>query len=199
MIILHMIILYTVYTCLIAEYFYILGRDESFGSGEVGMTHAVVENIRDKGHGTMCTWTIFTPLLSCLLTCVNVVLEPVARTLRTNRHGIQPSLKEPIKKGERKATGVDESMMANKWMDKRPDTVLTTIHNDDVATVERCRRAPGGREELEKPVAVIDYNKYMAAVDMADQLLSYYGFAHLSPTTVLLTSTADYGSHMRNL
>ena len=51
------------------------------------------------------------------------------------------------------------SMIANKWMNKRPVTILTIIHKDDVAKVERrCRRAPGGRKEVEKPVAVIDYN-----------------------------------------
>ena len=69
-------------------------------------------------------------------------------------------------------------MTAIKWMDKRPVIVLTTIHNDDVASVERrCRKAPGGREEVEKPVAIFQY-KYMGGVDMADQLLSYYSFAH---------------------
>ena len=175
-----MIILYTVYTCLNAEYFYISGRDESFGSGEVGMTHAVVmmlvEDIRNKGHHVYMDNFYTSPALFAELRQCGF---GACGTLRTNRRGIPPSLKEPIKKGEIKATEVNESMMAIKWMDKRPVTVVTTIHNDDVSTVERrCRRAPGGREEVEKPVAVIDYNKYMAGFDMADQLLPYYGFAH---------------------
>ena len=31
---------------------------------------------------------------------------------------------------------------------------------------------------MEKPEAIIEYNKYMGGVDHADQLLSYYGFPH---------------------
>ena len=31
---------------------------------------------------------------------------------------------------------------------------------------------------MEEPVTVIDYNMYMGGGDMADQLISYYGFAH---------------------
>ena len=144
------------------------------------MTHAVVmklvENLKDKGHHVyMDNFYTSSALFADLRKCGFGACD----TLRSNRRGIPPSLKEPVEKGEKRAIAVDDSMTAIKWMDKRPVIVLTTIHNDDVASVERrCRKAPGGREEVEKPVAIIQYNKYMGGVDMADQLLSYYSFAH---------------------
>ena len=58
--------------------------------------------------------------------------------------------------------------------------MLTTIHNDDVVAVQRRSRfAPSGRKEVEKPLAISEYSKYMGGVDRGDQLLSYYGLAFL--------------------
>ena len=69
--------------------------------------------------------------------------------------------------------------MALRWMDKRQVTMLSTIHDDSMVTkMRRSRRAPGGREELRKPAAIDEYNKYMGGVDKGDQLLSYYGLTH---------------------
>ena len=62
--------------------------------------------------------------------------------------------------------------------DKREVTVLTTIHQAGFVGVERRNNAPGGRENVEQPIAIVEYNHYMGGVDRGDQLLSYYGFAH---------------------
>ena len=35
---------------------------------------------------------------------------------------------------------------------------------------------------MEKPEAVVEYNRYMGGVDKGDQLLSYYGFPHRTVT-----------------
>ena len=84
---------------------------------------------------------------------------------------------ESVRKGETKAIQLDNSMLAIKWMDKRAVTALTTIHEDAAVAVERhSRRAPGGRETVMKPQAIVEYN--MGSMDHADQLLSYYGFGH---------------------
>ena len=57
--------------------------------------------------------------------------------------------------------------------------MLSTIHNDGIISKrQRTRHAVGGREEIEKPVMIEQYNTYMGGVDKADQLLSYYGFNH---------------------
>ena len=63
--------------------------------------------------------------------------------------------------------------------DKRVISLLSTVHGDLAVEVERrSRHAPSGREMVEKPEAVVEYNKYMSGVDHGDQLLSYYGFPH---------------------
>ena len=65
-------------------------------------------------------------------------------------------------------------------MDKRVVTALTTIHSDITIEVERQSRCAtgGGQERVQKPQAIVEYNKYMGGVHQADQLMSYYGFGH---------------------
>ena len=100
-------------------------------------------------------------------------------TVRLNRRGLPAAVKENVRKGETKAIQMDATMLLIKWMDKRAVTALTTIHPDrEVAVERRSRRAVGGRETVMKPHTIVEYNKYMGGVDVADQLLSYYGFGH---------------------
>lgn len=100
-------------------------------------------------------------------------------TLRLNRRGVPPEVKKSLKKGEKRAIPLDESMNVVQWHDKRLVSLLSTIHGDDTVSVERrSRHAVGGHEVVEKPEAITEYNKYMGGVDRGDQLLSYYGFPH---------------------
>ena len=102
-------------------------------------------------------------------------------TLRLNRRGIpsEAKLVKVLKKGEMRAITVDESMNVVQWHDKRIVSLLSTLHSDTPVPIERrSRHAEGGREVVEKPEAITEYNKYMGGVDRGDQLLSYYGFPH---------------------
>ena len=64
-------------------------------------------------------------------------------------------------------------------MDKRPITVLTTFHEADVVPrTRRTKHSSTGQEVVHKPVAIVDYNRFMGGVDKSDQLLSYYMFHH---------------------
>lgn len=84
-----------------------------------------------------------------------------------------------LNKGEVVSCEIEEGMLALKWKDKRNVTMLSTIHDTSmVAKRRRSRLAPGGVEEVQKPAMIEKYNMYMGGVDKADQLLSYYGFAH---------------------
>ena len=66
-----------------------------------------------------------------------------------------------------------------KWMDKRPVTVLTTMHEARlVPQTRRTRHSASGQEVVNKPIAIVDYNKFMGGVDKSDQLLSCYTFHH---------------------
>ena len=60
--------------------------------------------------------------------------------------------------------------MALKWKDKRDVSVLTTKHSDEMQPVSR----KGGLEFVNKPMCVIEYNKYMGGVDLKDQLLETF-------------------------
>ena len=144
------------------------------------MTHAVVTKlvnpIRQQGHHVYTDNFYTSPQLFSDLREEGF---GACGTLRLNRRGLPPAIHEGVRKGERKAIRLDSSMLAIKWRDKRVVTVLTTIHGNEVVTVERRNRhAVGGVEAVEKPLAVSEYNKYMGGVDTADQLLSYYGYSH---------------------
>lgn len=100
-------------------------------------------------------------------------------TLRVNRRGVPPEAKSGLKKGEKRVVSVDDNMAIVQWHDKRTISILSTLHSDTPIQMERrSRSASGGREMVEKPEAVVEYNKYMGGVDHGDQLLSYYGFPH---------------------
>ena len=100
-------------------------------------------------------------------------------TVRVNRRGLPAAMKATLAKGDTTSALIDETMMALKWMDKRPVCMLSTIHDDAMTTkVRRTRRVEGGQEEIKKPVVVEEYNRFMGGVDKSDQLLSYYGFSH---------------------
>ena len=156
------------------------GKDDSLGSENVGVTHAVVmklvDPIKDRGHHVYMDNFYTSPQVFADLRANGF---GACGTLRLNRRGLPPAIHQKVRKGEKATIRLDTSMLAIKWMDKRPVTVLTTIHDDSVITVERrSRHAVGGVEEVEKPVAIAQYTKYMGGVDTADQLLSYYGFSH---------------------
>ena len=99
-------------------------------------------------------------------------------TLRLNRRGVPPEVKASMQKGERRTVAVNDQMVVVQWRDKRIVSILSTLHSYAPVEIERrSRHAPGGREVIEKPEAVVEY-KFMGGVDRGDQLLSYYGFPH---------------------
>ena len=100
-------------------------------------------------------------------------------TVRLNRKGIPDDFqrRKLTTKGEcysykkEKVTGI-------KWLDKRVVSLLTTIHDASLVSVERWGKK--GKETVLKPSAIVEYNKYMGGVDVSDQLITYYGFPHFS-------------------
>ena len=99
-------------------------------------------------------------------------------TLRLNRQGVPSEAKVTLQKGQSRAVAVADDLSVVQWHDKRIVSILSTVHSDAPVRVERrSRQVASGREEVEKPEAVVEY-KYMGGVDRGDQLLSYYGFPH---------------------
>ena len=156
-----------------------IGKDDTLAS-DMGMTAGVVlhlvEPIRGLGHHLYTDNYYTSPALYAELRRHGF---EACGTLRLNRRGVPPEAKATLRKGERRAVVVDDYTAVIQWHDKRTVSILSTVHTDTPVQVERrSRHAPGGREEVEKPEAVVEYNKYMGGVDRGDQLLSYYGFPH---------------------
>lgn len=161
------------HTCIIS------GKDVSLDS-ELGATAGVVlrllEPIGGRGHHLYTDNLYTSPRLFSEL---RVLGFEACGTLRLTRCGVPAEAKTPMQKGQRRAIVVDEKMAVVQWRDKRIVSLLSTMHYDTTVQVERrSRHAPNGREVVEKPEAVVDYNKFMGGVDRGDQLLSYYGFPH---------------------
>ncbi|GBN08848.1 PiggyBac transposable element-derived protein 4 [Araneus ventricosus] len=64
-----------------------------------------------------------------------------------------------------------------KYMDKKPISILSTVHNTVIVEQDKKRKKTHGKSERivsKKPQAIIDYNLTMGGVDKANQYLSYY-------------------------
>ena len=133
----------------------------------------------------MSTRTITIQTLPSTPTWLTMALVDGCGTVRINCHGLPPDIKVMLTKGEMVSSPADDGMLALKWMDKRPAHMLTTIHDDSLITKQRCTRlVPGGREDIRKPHAIEEYNRYMGGVEKSDQLMSYYGFGHRTPSVL---------------
>ena len=133
-----------------------IGKDESLDTSTVGMTHAVVvkllEGLEGRGHHIYTDNFYTSPALFGDLRRLGF---GVCGTVRVNRRGVPPEMKAPLKKEKTTSTLIDSSMMALKWMDKRPVVMLSTIHDNSFVTKKRrSRTAPDGQEHILKPVVV---------------------------------------------
>ncbi|PNF34265.1 hypothetical protein B7P43_G16895 [Cryptotermes secundus] len=90
-------------------------------------------------------------------------------TVKIMRKGMPIDLKKKLKKGEVVSAKCGK-LVALKWKDKRDVSVLTTKHSDEMQPVSQ----KGGLEFVNKPICVIEYNKYMGGVDLKDQLLETF-------------------------
>ena len=157
-----------------------LGKDATLEKYEgCGITQAtvlsLVEHLHHKGHHLYMDNLYTSPALFSTLKSSGI---GACGTHRTNRKGVPSDIKSAkLGKGGVVTANGDEEMLFLKWKDKREVAMLTTIHDDSCITVERRSRAvPGGTEEVSKPYAIDQYNKFMGGVDKQDQFLSYYGF-----------------------
>lgn len=61
-------------------------------------------------------------------------------------------------------------MLAVKWKDRREVVVLTSMHEDKMVTLDKVHFQT--KQPIQKPAAVVDYNKNMGAIDRSDMMLS---------------------------
>ena len=92
-------------------------------------------------------------------------------TLRTNKKHVPQTMKAAKPpQGELFVTH-NEPLMLMKYHNKRQVSLCSTLHRGVMKETERLDRETD--EPTQKPDAIIDYNKYMGAVDLSDQLLQY--------------------------
>ena len=100
-------------------------------------------------------------------------------TLRLNR-GSSKNLQEQVKymKTDEIRFQRRNDVFIIVWRDKKPVKMITTLHNAEVVPVEKGRKVNKKYQKVivNKPKAVMDYNKYMSGVDHLDQMIKYYKF-----------------------
>lgn len=90
-------------------------------------------------------------------------------TLRKNRKGAPLDVvNAKLKAGEIKSKYLN-NIMIGKWRDKRDVIFISTEFKNQLVQVKNRRGV-----EREKPVPIIQYNKFMGGIDLRDQLMSYY-------------------------
>ena len=98
-------------------------------------------------------------------------------TWRSN-FGVPPSLKTAtLKERGDMAWRTDESgLLGYAWLDSGKCYMLSSIHTNPqaVGTVLRRERGQSGRTAIKAPMAAVDYNNFMAAVDKCDQMRGTY-------------------------
>jgi len=90
-------------------------------------------------------------------------------TVRSNRKQMPTDL-QAKGRGSVDFRSTDSGMLALQWLDKRPVTMLSTVHTSEMVAL------PPNRQGIQriKPKVVTDYNNGMKGVDFSDQLLGSY-------------------------
>jgi hypothetical protein len=167
--------------------FIIIGKNEFLDTSEKSVTHAtvmkLVEGLEGRGHNIYMDNYYSSPDLfldlydngfgACGTVAVN--RRGMPREWKNSQKGKQQSMKQ----GDIRFKNLNGPLNALQWKDKRTVTMLSTLHDSQVNQVSRRSRfAPGGREDVDKPRMICDYNMKMGGVDKGDQLLPYYSFVH---------------------
>ncbi|XP_022163985.1 piggyBac transposable element-derived protein 4-like, partial [Myzus persicae] len=95
-------------------------------------------------------------------------------TLRANRkNNPQEVIKKHLNKGEMIQRFTQEGTCIMKWRDRRDVLVISTEY--DGTLVEEINKKGN---QITKPKAILQYNKFMGGIDHSDQMLSYYSCEH---------------------
>ncbi|KAG5863118.1 hypothetical protein JTB14_014938 [Gonioctena quinquepunctata] len=90
-------------------------------------------------------------------------------TLRLDRKNVPIDVKNAkLAKGNTIARYA-EGIIIGKWRDKRDVSYISTEFENNMIEIETRRK-----EKVNKPLPMVQYNKYMSGIDRQDQMLSYY-------------------------
>ncbi|XP_023217915.1 piggyBac transposable element-derived protein 4-like [Centruroides sculpturatus] len=166
----------------------------------------LMESRLDKGHRLFLDNYYSSPKLYDTLARYKT---DVVGTVRMNRRDLPPDMKDKVLKPGEVCSWYRGRLMALKWHDKKDVCMLSTIHDGSMRS-----HKGRGRKTTMKPAAVLDYNKGMGGVDLADQCISNYAikkkrmkkfyikmFLHLVEITVFNSYIiyTKYGAKTRRL
>ena len=143
---------------------------------EVGLYHDVVttlcQPVYNRGHRVYMDNLFTSPTL---FDCLSNHGTGACGTLRTNRVGTPDDIKKAKLKASDPLLSVrDGKALYVSWFDKRQVNVVSTVHN--ATTFKKNVRARGQNtpRNVDKPVVIECYTKFMGGVDRADQGMLYY-------------------------
>lgn len=102
-------------------------------------------------------------------------------TVHTNRKNFPKALKPDSKHpmgSFRFATYRKAKLTAAWWRDRRDVYVMSTMHNLSATTILKWPKGGHQKKPTPCPTTIVDYNKWMGCVDLANQLLSYYSMTN---------------------
>ncbi|CAL1277651.1 unnamed protein product [Larinioides sclopetarius] len=152
----------------------LLWQEASKYSTTTNIVMALIENLLGQGYCVTLDNFYTPPELAEVLLSYRT---DVYGTLRSHRRGIPQEIRSRnLKRGE--VIGYQKGKMCVfKYVDKKPICMLSTIHTIDfVEQYKKKKKKNGDVEDIitKKPKAILDYNRTMGGVDLADQCLSCY-------------------------
>ncbi|CAF3008182.1 unnamed protein product [Rotaria sp. Silwood2] len=69
---------------------------------------------------------------------------------------------------------VSDNVVLYKWMDRKLVFLLSNFHDPCSTDIIQRKEKDGGKTNVQCPISIIDYNKYMGGVDGADQRKESY-------------------------
>ncbi|XP_046986051.1 piggyBac transposable element-derived protein 4-like [Schistocerca americana] len=146
------------------------GRDDKLDNSASAVVKRLLGSLQGKSHTVYGDRFYTSVQLAEELARANTGL---VGTVMPNRKGLPKALKEgKLKKGGQIFRRKND-VLALRWKDKRNVWMISTRHTSSMLPVATRE----GNEKL-KPVAVLDYNKHKAGVDLFDQRLSYGALDH---------------------
>lgn len=99
-----------------------------------------------------------------------------AGTVRVDRKYMPKEFSKSInllKRGEYEYITSD-NVVLYKWMDRKLVFLLSNFHDPNTYEIIQRKEKDGGKQNVQCPTAIIDYNKHMGGVDRADQRKESY-------------------------
>lgn len=97
-------------------------------------------------------------------------------TIRQNRKDFPPALcvseESHLKPGEFQFATSGQITLVH-WYDRRDVYVMSTMHGTTAELIEKHPKGSKEKHPIPCPTSIVDYNKFMGGMDLADQMLTY--------------------------